>query len=525
VVPAARPPDTNAIVLGAGHNGLVAAALLARRGLGVTVLEARERVGGASVTERPFRRAPDLGCSTGAYLLGPMPPELMAELGLELPLVRRDPHYFLPTTGERHLLLGSDAAEARRQLEAHFSAADWEATLALGEELAAIREDLAPAWLRPPVSLEETAERHLRPALRGAFVELCRGSVGDYLERFGFRSDLLRAMYAVTDGFPGGSGGYDTPGGGANLLAHNMCRLPGADGTWMMVRGGMGTVTARLAQLAERAGARVRTGAPVARIRVAGGAVAGVTLAGGEELDAPVVLSGADPFTTLDLLPAGAVPRAWAERIRGLRREGTTLKVNLCLRDLPSFRCLPGDPRVWGPTIHLLPDEDVVLGELRRAHREAVEGVLPERPPIEWYLHTTLDPSLRDRAGRHSGALFVQWVPHTPRGGSWDGERERYAAHLLELCDRYAPGTSALVEEVDVLAPPDIERRFGIAGGHIHHVDNAFAFDERAPYATPVEGLWLCGAGCHPAGSVIGAAGRNAAALVASAVGLSATRR
>jgi phytoene dehydrogenase-like protein len=509
---------TRVIVLGAGHNGLVAACLLARAGLNVVVLERRDVVGGASVTEWPFTRAPDLGCSTGAYLLGLMPPELMADLGLELPLIRRDPHYFLPTAGPRHLLLGADEAANRRQFLASFSAADWEAHRALEDELAALSDDLAPAWLEPPRPPEETAERHVRPALRAPFLELCSAPVGAWLDRFGFRSDLVRAMYAVTDGLSGASGGYDSPGTALNLLVHNMCRLPGAGGTWMLVRGGMGTVTARLARLAERAGARVRTGTPVASVRVSAGAVRGVALADGEEIDAEVVVGACDPFTLERLVPPGALGEEERVRSQRLRRDGATLKVNLCLSGLPRFTSRPDDSRVFGPTIHLLPDEDEVLAELRRAHREACEGRLPEQPAIEWYVHTTLDPSLRDAEGRHSGALFVQWVPYAPAGASWDRQAEPYAEQLLALCDRVAPGTASLVEEVQVLTPPAIEARFGIAGGHIHHVDNAFGFTARMPYETPVAGLWRCGAGCHPAGSVIGAAGYNAARLILSTV-------
>ena len=505
----------DAIVLGAGHNGLVAATLLARAGRRVTVLEARERLGGACVTERPFARAPGLGASTGAYLLGPMPPELIRLLGLRLPLVRRDPHYFLPSEREGHLLLGADAGANARALAERFSPQDAEADRRLGEEVAAIREDLAPSWLEPPRSLEETVERHVRPALRPVASALCRGSVAAYLERFGFRSDLLLAMYAVTDGLPGVTGGRASPGTGMNFLVHNMCRLPGAGGTWMLVRGGMGTVTAALAGAARAAGCTIRAGAAVSRIRVRAGAVEGVTLAGGEEVDAPVVVSGADPFTTLDLLGAAA-PAPYRERIAALARPGTTMKLNLALRALPRFRCLPDDPRTAGPTIHLLAPEGQALAAVDRAQAEAEAGRLPDLPPIEWYLHTGLDPSLRDERGRHSGALFVQGVPHRPEGG-WDRHRDAYARRLLAICDRFAPGTSDLVEDLDVLAPPDIEARFGIRAGHIHHVDNAFAFDRRAPYETPVAGLWLCGAGCHPAGSVIGAAGHNAARMVLTA--------
>jgi phytoene dehydrogenase-like protein len=501
-------------IVGAGHNGLVAALLLARAGLSVRVLEAADDVGGACRTERPFRRAPAVQQSTGAYLLGLMPPELLARIGIRLPLIRRDPHYFLPTRGSRYLLLGADEAESEAQFRTFFSQADLRAHRALQAELAALREDVGPTWLDEPRSIEETAERHVRPPLREAFVALCRGSVGAYLDRFGFQSDLIKAMYAVTDGFTGLAGGWDTPGSGMNFLIHNMCRLAGADGTWMIVEGGMGTVTRLLAEGAQAAGARIDTGSTVERIEVEGGTAHGVALADGRVIRARTVVVNADPFRMIDLVGRERLPRDYVGRIDGYARDGTTLKVNLCLDALPRFTCLPEARGQHGATIHLLPDEEGVVDALGRAFADAQAGRLPEHPSIEWYIHTTLDDSLSDAKGRHSAALFVQWVPHTPLEGGWDTHEGPYVDHLLSLCDRFAPGTSSMVHDVDVLTPPRIEARFGMTRGHIHHVDNTFGFADRLPYATPVSGLYACGAGCHPGGSVIGAAGHNAAMRV-----------
>lgn len=502
------------IVVGAGHNGLVAALLLARKGLKVHVLEDKDVVGGAVRTERPFKKVPEMRQSTGAYLLGLMPPELVRTLDLDLPLRRRDPHYFLPTTDQRYLLLGSNRDENRRQFVSFFSEADGKANEALQTEIAQIRDDIAPTWLEEPLSIEATAETYVRPALRQIFIDLCRKSVGEYLNRFEWKSDLVKAMYAVTDGFSGLTGSWDTPGTGMNFLIHNMCRLPGADGTWMIVAGGMGTITSRLAEAVTKAGGHIETNRGVAQILSTGGVASGVVLKDGTELRAKVVVVNADPFRMRDLIGVQALPAKYNARLDGYRRNGTTFKVNLCLRGLPRFTCLPEDRGQYGPTIHLLPDEKDVIQSLKDGFNEVLAGRLAEVPTIEWYIHTTVDPTLKDAKGHHSSALFVQWVPYELEGTTWEAEEGRYVQRLLSICDRFAPGTSDLVEDAFPLNPQSIERHFGITRGHIHHVDNSFGFADRLPCATPISGIYSASAGCHPAGSVIGAAGHNAAMRV-----------
>jgi len=507
--------ETDIVIVGAGHNGLVAATLLARAGLAVEVLEAADVVGGACRTERPFVKAPELAASTGAYLLGLMPPELIATLGIDLPLVRRDPHYFLPTLDGRHLLLGGDRDRSRALFAEFFSEADARADEALAAEVGALRDDLAPAWLTEPLPVEDTAERYIRPALRQVFVDLVRGSAMDYLARFGFASEMVLAMYAVTDGMPGLTGSPWSPGSGHNFLVHNMCRLPGSGGTWMAVRGGMGAVTQTLAAAAAASGATIRTACPVASITLSGAAAAGVVTDTGEEIAAPVVLCCTDAFRIPGLLrghaPAALVDRVaeWAER-----SPGQTMKINLALSGLPRFAALPDRRGQHGTTVHLLPPaaaDGSVLTALRVAFDAAAAGSLAAVPPLEWYLHSTLDPSMRDAAGNHSSALFVQGVPHEPAGSSWAGEKPGYVERLLDIVESYAPGVRDSLVDVDALTPPEIREHFGITSSNIHHVDNAISFTDRMPYAVGVDGVYAGAAGCFPAGSVIGCAGHNAA--------------
>jgi len=523
--------QVDVVVVGAGHNGLVAAAILARAGLSVTVLERADTVGGACRTETPFRAAPQLKASTGAYLLGLMPPEVPALLGLRLgtdpdtdiQVVRRDPHYFVPTLDGRHLLLGSDRAESRRLLVEFFSDADADADDALGAEIGALRDDLGPSWLAEPLPIEQTAERYVRPALQRTYVDLVRGSAVDYLSRFGF-SETLLAMYAVTDGMPGLSGSPWRPGSGHNLLVHNMCRIPGSGGTWMVVRGGMGSVTTTLAGAVRQAGGTIRLQCPVQAVTVLDGAVTGVLTERGEEVRARTVVMSTDVFRVPDLL-GDATPSVLRTRIDAYleHSRGETMKVNLALSAPPTFAALPEPRGQHGTTVHLLPppaSDGSVLTAVREAFEAATAGRLDRVPPLEWYLHSELDPSLQDAAGNHSSALFVQGVPHVPAGTTWTAAKDGYVDRLLDLVEAYVPDLRAVLVDVHALSPPEIEAHFGITHGNIHHVDNALATTDRVPYRLGVDGLYAGAAGCHPAGSVIGCAGHNAAQAVLADLGL-----
>jgi phytoene dehydrogenase-like protein len=294
----------------------------------------------------------------------------------------------------------------------------------------------------------------------------------------------------------------------------------------MMVRGGMGTVTRELAAAAVQAGARIFTHATVSRIEVESGVAKGVLLTDGRRLSANTVVCNADPFRMLKLCPQGVLPADFVSRVQGMQRDGMTLKVNLALSALPRFTCLPENRGQFSTTIHLLPQaEDVaadggILARLRRGFATVCRGQLDDFPTIEWYLHTEADPSLRDQKGNHNSAFFVQWVPYTLSGTTWEAEEAKYVNRLLAIADRFAPGTSDLVVDTFALTPPKIESHFGITRGHIQHVDNSIGFDQRMPYATPVPGLYSCSSGCHPAGAVSGAAGHNAAQRILRDLGL-----
>jgi phytoene dehydrogenase-like protein len=511
---------TDIAIIGAGHNGLVAAIMLARHGLQVTVFEEKATIGGAAKTEYPFANAPKLGTSSGAYLLGVMQPELIAKLQANFKLIRRDPHYFLPTTDHRYLLFGSDVEAMRQQFLTFFSAQDWQAHQALTREIGQIRDDLAPSWLEEPLSLQNTADTYLRPALRDTFINLVTRPVEQYLARFGFASDLLLAMYAVTDGFSGLHGSFGTPATGMNFLVHNMCRLPGSDGTWMIVEGGMGSIAKELARLAIDAGARIWTDARVQKITTSRSQVTGVVLRDGREIETKAVISNADPFRMRSLVGREQFPTAFNAKLDNFTRTGTTLKVNLALDRLPTFTCLPQNCGQYHATIHLLPQVQDVIGHIRQGFEAVQAGELADFPTIEWYMHTPADPTLQDAQGHHTSAFLVQWVPYELKGKSWDEEEDRYVQHLLSIADQFAPGFSTSVVDVFSLTPKKIEQHFGISYGHIHHVDNTFGFDQRMPYATPIAGLYSCSAGCHPAGSVIGSAGHNAAMRVIKDLGM-----
>lgn len=521
----------DAIVIGAGHNGLVAAAYLARAGLRVAVLERRDIVGGAAVTEV---LVPGFRFSRAAYVQSLFRPRIIQDLALAshgFEMIPRSPSSFTPLLDGRHLFLGPDSAQNQREV-AKFSARDAQALPHYEALMEKTARFLEPLLDRPPPDLDSpgflarfASFRHLAGLGLSALslgkdiprvLEILTAPAKSILERW-FESEPLRGTLA-TDAIIGAMGSPSTPGSAYVLLHHVMGETNGVRGVWGYVRGGMGSLSRAIARAAEAAGARILTERPVTRILVEGGRAAGVVLANGSEVRAPLVLSNADPKVTfLDLLPASSLPEEFHSRISTLDFSSGVTKINAALDRLPSFTALPGSaagPQHRG-TVHIVSTMD----EIEKAYLDAAAGRSSARPVIEMTLPSSLDSTLAP-AGKHVVSLFVQYTPYRLAEGKWDdaGRKDAFADLVFRVIEEYAPGFTSSVIARDVLSPLDLERIYGLTGGNIFHgamgLDQLFWLRPAAGYAryrTPIPGLYLAGAGAHPGGGVLGAAGRNAA--------------
>jgi phytoene dehydrogenase-like protein len=515
----------DAIVIGAGHNGLVTACYLARAGLRVLVLERRSIVGGACVTEETF---PGFKVSTAAYVNSLFHTGIVRDLKLAAhgyEVVARDPSSFTPFPDGRSLLMGPDAELTRTEI-AKFSVRDaerypqYEAML---ERVAALVEPTLtltpPDLLRPRVgdlrALWSLGRSFRRPGERvGEAVEILTGAARPILDRW-FESEELKATLA-TDAVIGAMASPSMPGTAYVLFHHVMGESGGKRGVWAYVRGGMGGLTQALASVAREFGADIRCDAEVARVLVRDGRATGVVLAGGDELHAPIVASNADANVTfLRLLDRDALPEAFVADVERISYASASLKINVALAELPSFRALPGTepgPQHRG-TIHICPDQDYI----ERAFDDAKYGRPSAQPVLECTIPSVADPTVAP-PGRHLMSMFVQYAPYELRDGSWDEQREAFADRCFDLLDEYAPNFKGSVLDRQVLTPVDLERVFNLTGGNIFQgamtPGQLFAFRPvpgYARYRTPVHGLYLCGAAAHPGGGVMGTPGLNAA--------------
>jgi len=513
------------VIIGAGHNGLVAAAYLARAGRKVLVLEKRELVGGCCVTEEIW---PGYKVSTASYLTSLLQERIIRDLDLPrfgYQVDAKDPAFFSAFPDGRRLFMWQDDRKTLEEL-AKFSKRDAEVFPEYErhlERLSVVVESLlltTPPQFPPrgPGALIEYLKlagrlRKLSASEMTGLVKIFTQSAAEFLDEW-FESEEVKVTLA-TDGVIGANGGPRSPGTAYILLHHVMGSVGGKRGLWGFVRGGMGAVSNAIADSARSSGAEIRTNADVARIKTANGRATGVVLRGGEEIEAPMVASCLTPHLTfLNLMEPRDVPADLLDGIRKFRSEGTSCKINLALSGLPSFRALPGAP---GPqhraTMHICPSIDYV----ERAWDDAKYGMPSRSPLLELTVPTMYDPSLAP-AGRHIMGIFLQYAPYTLRESNWDDMRQPFADRVLDLIEEYAPGFRSLIVEMQVLTPLDLERRFGLTGGNIFHgemsLDQMFVMrplPSCARYRTPIPGLYLCGSGTHPGGGVMGAPGYNAA--------------
>jgi phytoene dehydrogenase-like protein len=517
----------DAIIIGAGHNGLVAAGYLARAGLRVLVLENRELVGGACVTEAIW---PGYRVSTAAYLCSLLRPQIVHDLELArfgYHVDPKDPAFFSPFPDGRFLFMWQDRKKTMDEI-AKFSRRDAEAYPLYEDCLERLARFIEPLLLEAPPNLPPRSAAdfldYLRLAARlwklgredaAALIKVFSQSAAVFLDEW-FESDALKVTLA-TDGVIGANGGPMSPGTAYVLLHHCMGGVGGVRGLWGFVRGGMGAISEALAASARSRGAAIRCSSKVVRILVRGGEARGVVLAGGEEIHARLVVSCCDPRRTfLDLLEPGELPEGFLQAIGRYRSQGTSLKINLALDALPDFRVLPGAGPQHRATMHICPGMEY----LERAWDDAKYGQPSRGPLIEMTIPTLYDPSLAP-PGKHIMGIFLQYAPYRLRSGAWDEIKESYADHVIGRIAEYAPNMRSIVLRRQVLTPLDLERIYGLTGGNIFHgemsLDQMFFLRPAAGWAryrTPIRNLYLCGSGAHPGGGVMGAPGRNAARMI-----------
>ncbi len=514
----------HAIVIGGGHNGLTAAAYLARAGRRVLVLERRPVLGGAAVTEELL---PGFRFSVCSYVVSLLRPEIIRDLdlprhGLEiLPLDGT----FTPMPGGDHLWRVNDHAKTRREIARH-SRLDAEAYDEYSKAMVEMARFVKPILNMTPPDPLSLDPRELRKLLflgrrfralpdgdRYNQIQLMTMSAADFLDQW-FETDVLKATMSAS-GIIGTFQGVRSPGTAYVLLHHYMGEIDGAFRSWGFARGGTGAISSAIAAAAREAGAEIRTDTAVARISVGNGRASGVVLSNGDELTADIVLSSVDPnLTFLRFIDADReLPGDFVEEIRRYKYRGSSGKVNLALDTLPNFTALPGEgPHLRG-AISISPGVDY----MERAYDQAKYGEFSRRPYMDMVIPTLTDPSIAP-PGKHILSCFVQYAPYKLSSGTWDDQREAFGDTVIDTIAEYAPNIRDIILHRQVLTPLDLEREFGLTEGNIFQGELSLEqlFFARpvpgwAQYQTPIQNLWMCGSATHPGGGIMGAPGRNAA--------------
>ncbi|WP_265570366.1 phytoene desaturase family protein [Sphingomicrobium nitratireducens] len=516
---------SDAIVIGAGHNGLVCAYYLAKKGLKVTIVEAAETVGGAAVTDE---FSPGFRNSAASYTVSLLNPKVIADMDLArhgLQIVLRKIDNFLPGKGHDYLLAGRDGLT--RQELARRRPNDGRAYDRYIADLEIVVGLIKKWLLRAPV--EAGAGLSGLPKLLALGKDLvgldtkeidtlhrfATRSAGEILDSY-FEGELAKALFGF-DGIVGNFASPYTPGTAYVLLHHLFGEVNGVEGAWGHAIGGMGAITQAMARAAREAGVDIVLNTPVEEIIVEKGRAVGV-VAGGKARRASRVIAGVNPKLLFErLVPEGAVERPVERHFANWSCESATFRMNVALSRLPNFTALPGRGNHLTAGIIIGPSLDY----MERAHASAVLHGWSDEPVVEMLVPSTLDPTLAPK-GKHVASLFCQHFRYRlPGGTSWDDVREKAADHVIATMDRYAPGFAESVIDRQIHSPLDLERRFGLIGGDIFHgkmgLDQLFSARPMigaADYRMPLPGLYLCGSGAHPGGGVTGAPGHNAARAV-----------
>jgi phytoene dehydrogenase-like protein len=513
----------DAIVIGGGHNGLVAAAYLARAGRRTLVLEKRPLVGGAAVTEEIF---PGFKFSVFSYVVSLLRPEIIRDLELPKHGLQILPLESTITPLDNGDYLGSwaDPDETRRELCRH-SPRDADAAAIFGRLMHHMAMAVKPILGMVPPDPGSLSPRDLAGLVKlgghfrslgaerfHALHKLMTMSSADYLDEW-FEFDPLKATKSAS-GIIGTFLGPRSPGSAYVLLHHYMGEIDGAFRAWGFQKGGTGAISETIARAARSHGAEIRTDAGVERVMVRGGRAHGVALANGEEIEADDIISGLDPRQTFTrLVDASLLPEDLVEGVRRFKFRGSSGKVNLALAGLPDFKCLPGTgPHLRG-AISISPS----LQYLEHAYDDAKYGEFSSHPYMDIVLPSMIDPQMAP-PGKHVMSIFVQYAPFELNGGWTDARREAFGDAVVKTLAHYAPNIESLILHRQVLTPYDIERITGLTEGNIFQGELALQqlfflrpVPRWARYRTPIHGYWQCGAGTHPGGGIMGASGRLAA--------------
>ena len=506
----------DAIIVGAGHNGLVAAAYLAREGMKVGVFEKRGIVGGAAITEELWK---GFRVSRLSYAYSLFDPQIVRDLQLEkngLRVVSTDPDLFVPFPDNKYLFIWENAEKTARGFE-KFSKHDAKNYPRYLEFWKGVSELMGPMMLSPPPPLDAFAGLFTSPEALDALKALMFSSVSELLDEY-FESEYVRAAICPR-GLIGTMVGPKTPGSAYVLGHHVIGGSTGETGVWGYLKGGMGALSDSLAKSAEGFGAEIVKNSWVTRILVEDGRAFGVELSNGTRVRSKFVISNADPKQTfLKLVGKDYLDPAFVKRIEKIKDEGCVLKLNAAIEELPDYIALPGKQLAIqhrgitsiGPSVDYC----------ERAFDDAKYGRPSEHPFLRTVYHSANDPDLAP-AGMHTMSVFAQYFPYTLASGSWDEIKEEVGDNIIDTLSEYAPNMKGSVIHREVLTPLDMEREFSLPKGNIFHMeitpDQMFFFRPAAgwaQYKTPIKGLYLCGSGTHPGGGVIGAPGFNAAETV-----------